>query len=129
MEVVFLIGRILVGVYYLSNAWHHFTAVGPMSAYARSKGVPAPATAVIAGGILLLIGGLSLLTGVLPLAGVIALAGFFLPVSFTMHRYWAIPDPMARLGEKINFEKNLALLGSSLMFLAIPTPWVLSLAR
>jgi hypothetical protein len=34
---------------------------------------------------------------------------------------------MQRMGEMVNFNKNLALAGSALMFLAIPQPWPLSL--
>jgi hypothetical protein len=44
-----------------------------------------------------------------------------------MHQFWKIQDPMARLGELINFQKNLALMGATLMFLVIPQPWPLSL--
>jgi hypothetical protein len=34
---------------------------------------------------------------------------------------------MAKMGDMVNFTKNVALLGSSLMFLAIPQPWPFSL--
>lgn len=33
---------------------------------------------------------------------------------------------MQKMNEQINFMKNMALLGSTLMFLAIPRPWPLS---
>jgi uncharacterized membrane protein YphA (DoxX/SURF4 family) len=127
MEVAFLIGRIIVGVYYLFNAINHFTQLQSLSGYARSKGVPAPNLAVVVSGILLLIAGLSILTGFQPTIGVAALVLFFLPVTFTMHAFWTVQDPMARLNEMINFTKNLTLMGSALMFLAIPQPWPFSL--
>jgi hypothetical protein len=30
---------------------------------------------------------------------------------------------MQRMSETVNFTKNVALIGSTLMFLAIPQPW------
>jgi hypothetical protein len=33
--------------------------------------------------------------------------------------FWAIQDPMQRMGEMGNFTKNVAMLGSTLMFLAM----------
>jgi putative oxidoreductase len=82
---------------------------------------------VVLSGVLLLMGGLSILTGILPVVGVAALVLFFLPVTFTMHAFWKVEDPMGRIGERVNFFKNLALMGCSLMFLAIPQPWPFSL--
>ncbi len=127
MEIAFLIGRIIVGAYFLFNAFNHFTRVNMMAGYAGSKGVPAPKLAVLGSGVLLLIGGLSILTGFQPIIGVIALVVFLLPVTFMMHNFWAVKDPMQKVGEMVNFLKNLALLGSALMFLAIPQPWPFSL--
>jgi uncharacterized membrane protein YphA (DoxX/SURF4 family) len=129
MEVAFLIGRIILGVYYLFNASNHFFRLEMMSGYTASKGVPAPKLFVIVSGVLLLVGGLSILLGARPAVGVIALVLFFLPVSFIMHNFWAVQDPMARMLEMVNFTKNMALMGAALMFLAIATPWPFSLDR
>jgi len=129
MDIAFLIGRIIVGAFFLFNASNHFFQLNTMSTYAQSKGVPAPKVAVAGSGVLLVIGGLSILTGFQPVIGVIALVLFFLPVTFVMHAFWKVQDPMARLGEMVNFTKNLALLGSALMFLAVPQPWPFSLGR
>jgi uncharacterized membrane protein YphA (DoxX/SURF4 family) len=46
-----------------------------------------------------------------------------------MHNFWAVADPQARLGDTINFTKNFALLGGTLMMYAIPRPWAMSLDR
>lgn len=123
MDILFLIGRIIVGAYYLMSAYNHFANLGMMSGYAGSKGVPAPRAAVIGTGILLLIGGLSILFGYQPVIGVVALIIFFLPVSFMMHNFWAIEDEQMKQVQQVNFMKNMALMGSALMFLAIPRPW------
>lgn len=127
MAIAFLIGRIILGLYYIMMGVNHFTRLNIMSGYAGSKGVPAPSLAVIVSGILLLIGGLSIITGFQPLIGVIALVIFFLPVTFMMHNFWAVEDEQMKQGEMVNFMKNLALMASALIFLAIPQPWPLSL--
>ncbi len=130
VQIVFLVGRIIVGVYYLYNAANHFNLFGAtagMVGWASSKGVPAANLLVFVAGVLLAIGGLSILTGFLPTIGVIALVLFFVPVTFRMHDFWAETDATAKANQMVNFAKNMGLLGSALMFLAIPQPWPVSL--
>jgi len=130
MDTVLLIGRIIVGVYYLFNAANHFNLFGQtdgLVGWASSKGVPQAKALVFVAGILLTIAGLSILTGILPLVGVIALVLFFIPVTYKMHNFWVETDGMAKWNQIHQFIKNVALLGSALMFLAIPTPWPLSI--
>ncbi|HMF44779.1 MAG TPA: DoxX family membrane protein, partial [Polyangia bacterium] len=106
-----------------------FTHSHEMAGYAAMHGVPTPTLAVLVAGVLLLIGGLSLLLGVFPRIGVAALVLFLVPVTLIMHAFWADRDPMLRMNDIVNFTKNLGLLGSILMFLAIPRPWPYSLER
>jgi uncharacterized membrane protein YphA (DoxX/SURF4 family) len=127
MAIAFLIGRIILGVYYLYSAVHHFMGIKMMSVYAASKGVPAPKLAVGGSGLLLLLGSLSILLGYQPYIGAIMIVVFLVPVAFMMHNFWAVSDPQAKMGERINFMKDIALAASALMFLAIPTPWPFSL--
>jgi len=127
MAIAFLIGRIILGVFYLYNALHHFQQIKMMSGYAASKGIPAPKLAVGGSGLLLLLGGLSILTGYQPYIGAIMIVLFLVPVAFMMHNFWAGSDPQAKMGERVNFLKDIALAASALMFLAIPTPWPFSL--
>ncbi len=128
MDTIFLIGRIIVGLYFLFAGYNHFKNLGFMSGYVASKGIPAPKLAVAGTGILLLAGGASVMLGLYPRAGIALLVLFLLGVSFTMHAFWKITDPQQRMGEQVNFLKNIALLGALLMFLAIPTPWPTSLS-
>ena len=125
--ILFLIGRIIVGGFFLMNAFHHFTASGMMAGYAQSKGTPAPKLAVIGTGVLLLLGGLSFLLGYHPTIGTILLVIFLLGVSFKIHAFWLVSEPMPRMNEQIHFSKNLAMIGFLLMTLMIYRPWPLSL--
>jgi len=125
-EALFLVGRLIVGSYYVMSGANHFTKWDMLTGYAKSKNVPAAKWAVLFSGLLLLLGGVSILTGVYPLIGVLCLAAFFLGVTFKMHDFWAVPKE-EQMAQKINFMKNMALLGSALMLLAIQTPWPFSL--
>jgi uncharacterized membrane protein YphA (DoxX/SURF4 family) len=127
MQIAFLIGRIIVGIYFIYSGIHHFTNLQMMAGYAGSKGVPMPKIAVPASGALVVIGGLSILLGFQPLIGVIAILLFLLPTTFMMHNFWSVTDPMQKMSEMVNFTKNWALIGYTLMLLAIPMPWMYSL--
>lgn len=126
MEALHLLGRIVFGGYFIYNGLNHlFVSADMLTGYAQMKAVPAPRAMVYLSGVLLLLGGLSILLGVQPYWGVLFLLAFLLPVSFKMHAFWA-EEGEARASDAINFGKNMALAGAALMFLAIPTPWPLS---
>ncbi|GBD11978.1 Inner membrane protein YphA [bacterium HR23] len=134
MDVLYLIGRIVVGAYFVFNGLNHFTRLSMMAGYAQSKGVPLPKLAVAGTGLLLLLGGLSVLLGFLPQIGAILLLVFLLPVTFWMHRFWEVKDQMMAMAEMVNFSKNLALAGFALILLALTwkfgSPWsLLDLAK
>jgi len=126
-SVLFILGRLLFGGYFVNAGINHFRMIDPMAGYAKMKGVPMPKAAVAFSGLLLLIGGLSILLSLYPTVGSAALVLFLVPVSFTMHAYWKIQDPQMKMAEKVNFLKNIALLGAALLLLAIPQPWSLGL--
>ncbi|HXU62583.1 MAG TPA: DoxX family protein [Polyangia bacterium] len=123
MAQAFLIGRVIVGAYYLMSAYHHFANVHMMTRAAAGHGVPAPEAAVLGAGVLLAIAGVTLLLGAFPRIGVLALVLFLIPVSLFMHPFWSDTNAALRMSDTINFTKNMGLLGSALMFLAIPEPW------
>lgn len=127
MEIVFLIARIVLGIYYIFNGSNHFMRLGMMKGYAASKGVPLPGLAVPVTGAMLILGGLSIITGYQPAIGSLLIILFLVPVAFIMHNFWAISDMQMKMVEMVNFMKNLALAASAAMFLSIPTPWPYSL--
>lgn len=129
MQIGFLIGRIVFGLYLLFSGFNGLANTAAMAGYAASKGVPAAGLAVVAAHLLLLVAGFCFLTGWRPQWGVAALVIFLVPVTFAMHAFWAEAAPAARAAQMINFTKNLALAGAGLMFLAIPRPWAYSIER
>jgi uncharacterized membrane protein YphA (DoxX/SURF4 family) len=127
MEFIFLLSRLILGLYFLFNAFNHFTKLAMLAEYAKSKNVPMPKLAVIFTGFLLLIGGISILLGIYIEIGVLALTIFFLPVTFIMHNFWQIQDPQMKMMEMINFSKNIAIWAGVLLLLFVPQPWIYSL--
>ena len=62
-----MIGRVLLGAFFLFNGVHHFMQVSTMAPFVAAKGIPVPTAAVIVAGLLLLVGGVTLLLGIAPL--------------------------------------------------------------
>jgi putative oxidoreductase len=123
IRIVLLIGRIVAGLFYLYAGINNFSNLPKSIGFAAYKGVPMPMIAVIVASTLLVIGGVSILLGYKPQLGVAAILFFLLPVTIMMHNFWAFDDPQARLEEMRSFLSNMALAGSSLMFLGLPSPW------
>jgi len=125
-DIIFFIGRLLLGGFFLYNAYNHLFKTKDLIAYTESKKVPMAKVAVIVSGLLLLFGAYTIITGLRVTAGITALTLFFIPVSFIMHAFWKV-EGQARMIDQVQFMKNLAILGAILMLLAIPTPWPMSL--
>lgn len=128
MELLFLIGRVVFGGFFVMSGINHFTNAGMMSGYAGSKNVPAPYAAVVGTGVMLVLGGLSVVLGVLPVLGLLLITLFLVPTSVLMHNFWTVQDPQMRAAEQINFLKNLALGGAALALMYGAADWPLSLS-
>ena len=124
IKVVLLIGRIIAGLFYIFAGANNFVNLASASDYAAFKGVPSPTLAVLMASSLLMIGGLSILTGYRPVLGVAAIILFLLPVTLIMHNFWNIEEAQAQVVELRSFLSNMGLLGSTLIFLAVPRPWL-----
>lgn len=127
MDILFLIGRVLFGGFFIMNGINHFKNLGSMTGYAKSKRVPSPKFAVILSGLFILLGGLGVLLGVYVMTSLWLIFIFLLVVSVMMHDFWTMKGD-DKMAEKINFMKNMALLGASLLLMHLPLPWVYSLS-
>lgn len=128
MDILFLVGRILYGGYFIMQGLNHFMKNEMLSGYAQSKGVPSSKAAVYISGLMILFGGLGIVFGAYIPYSVALIAVFLLVITFKMHAFWAVQDPMSKMGDMVNFYKNLALLGADIMLLMITQPWPISLS-
>ena len=125
---VVLLGRLLFVAIFLTAGPNHFTklAIG----YAASQGVPLASIAVPISGLVALIGGLSVLLGYRAKIGAWFIVLFLTLVTLTMHRFWAVADPMMAQVQMIMFMKNVAMLGGALLLSQFGAgPWSLDARR
>ncbi|WP_143306051.1 DoxX family protein [Chitinophaga vietnamensis] len=115
MKIVVLLGRLLFALIFILSGYHHLMGAG--IDYAASVGVPSASVLVRLAGLLSLLGGLSVLIGFKARIGAILLIIFLVPVSFYMHRFWGLADPMTAQMQMANFMKNVALIGACLMII------------
>jgi putative oxidoreductase len=110
---IVLAGRILFSAIFLLASGGHFSR--QTIAFAGSQGVPLAGIAVPLSGIVALAGGLSILLGYRARLGAWLLVLFLVPVTFAMHAFWAVSDPMMAQIQQVMFLKNLSLLGAALL--------------
>lgn len=106
-------GRVLFALIFLQSVPLHFSEAGVR--YAASQGVPAASLLVPLSGVVAFVGGLSVALGYFARVGALLLALFLIPVTLMMHAFWAIPEPDAARMQYVQFLKNVALLGATLL--------------
>jgi putative oxidoreductase len=85
----------------------------------RIPGVPAETEdAVRINGAIQAAAGTMLGLGVLPRLAALAIAGTLVPTTLAGHRYWDAKDPRERATQRIQFLKNLTMLGGLLLAVA-----------
>ena len=66
--------------------------------------------------------GVMLAAGILPRLAAATLAGSLVPTTLAGHRFWAEEDPAVRVAQRIQFLKNVAMLGGLLLVVAGAEP-------
>ena len=115
MKYLPLIGRICFSAMFIVAAPGHFTA--RYAGIAAQAGVPAASLLVPLSGVLALAGGLSVALGYKAKLGALLLVVFLIPVTVTMHGFWAVADPMMGQLQFAMFMKNLSMLGGALLIM------------
>ncbi len=118
MDVVFLVGRVLFALIFVSSGFGHLKGYPAMKGYAESRGVPAAGPAVIVSGIWIILAALGIVLGVWADLAALGLVVFLVLTAFLMHGFWREKDQMARMMEMVQFQKDLGLAGAALVFFA-----------
>lgn len=119
METLFLIGQIVLGVYFILSGVKHFMHLEMLTGYAASKKMPTPKFAIVVTGIMMLFGGLGVLFQFELVWSYGLLIAFLVLAAFMMHPYWKDSDASTKMSNRINFEKNLGLAAALLMLLVL----------
>ena len=121
MDVVFLIGRVLFGVLFVSSGFQAHLGEGGKQGreYARSLGAPSPDLLVPLSGVVIIAGGVMIALGIWADLGALLIIGFLIGITPIMHAYWKVDDPQMQQIQAAMFFKNLALLGAALIIFYI----------
>ena len=114
MDALFLVGRIMFALVFLGSAVGHLKNAQGMAGYATSTGIPRAKEAVLLTGVMLLVGAVSVVLGAYADLGALLLIAFLLPTAFLMHAFWKETDAMAKMGEQVQFLKNVGLAGGAI---------------
>jgi putative oxidoreductase len=120
MDALFLIGRVLYGVLFVTSGLMGHLAAFPQSrGYAQSKGIPLAGPAVLISGVGIVAGGIGIAVGIWADLAALGIVVFLFFTAFFMHRFWGETDQMARITELTQFQKDIGLLGAALVFFAV----------
>lgn len=113
MNYIPLIGRILFSTIFM------YSSIANFSDYyiyeATTKGIPYSYILVPLVGVFELLGGLSILTGFMAKWGAWLIILILLPITFIMHSFWNIEDPVRHQYVLMTFMRNLSIIGAALM--------------
>jgi len=115
MRAIVPIGRVLFALIFITSVIGHFSSAE--IAEASAHGVPLATILVPLAGVIALAGGLSIVLGYRARFGALLLLVFLVPVTLVMHKFWGIPDPQMAMMQKVNFLKNLSLMGACLLLM------------
>lgn len=126
METLYIIGQVLLGLFFLQSGLMHFMKMDMMLKFAKERNLPSPKLAVAVGGLFLIAGGLSVLTGMYLEHGLWLLVIFMILVNLTMHAFWSMKGE-EKMTNMHFFMGNLALTAALLMLMSMvgSWPWVM----
>ena len=114
-DVIDLIGRILISIIFLYEAYDTVFYYQETKAIMTSYGVTWNQDFLLVSSIMcLILGGLLLLLGYRPGLGSILILFYWIPVTFIAHSFWNDPPENQRI-EAILFMKNLAIIGGLML--------------
>jgi putative oxidoreductase len=113
LRYVVPVGRTLFAAIFILSALTHFSPA--TIGFAASQGVPLASLLVPLSGVIAMVGGLSILLGYYARIGAGLLVVFLVPVTFALHAFWKVADPLAAQMQMAMFMKNLSMLGGALL--------------
>ena len=115
--IVVLIGRVLFAYFFgVVAGIGHFQKDQQMRGYAVQAGFPVPAIAGWVAGVWLIAGAVSVGSGIWPDLGSLMIGAFVIPAALFFHRFWSAEDEAQKTSQRQAFDRNLLILGASLVF-------------
>lgn len=110
-----VVGRILLGGFFVFAGFHHFPALTPISDAMRARGVPYPRATLLLGTFWQIAFGALLMLGLFTTAVALALAAFVIAATIMMLNFWDLPPGEQRDAAFRGFQTNVAILGGLLI--------------
>jgi uncharacterized membrane protein YphA (DoxX/SURF4 family) len=122
------LARPMLASIFVVQGWHNFESpegVAPLAQPVvkplvdRIPGMPTePEQAVRINGAIQAAAGAMLGLGLLPRLAALAIAGTLVPTTLAGHRFWDVQDPRERAMQRVQFLKNLTIMGGLLLAIA-----------
>jgi putative oxidoreductase len=109
-----IVGRVLLGGYYVRGGLTHFTELGHLTQVMAAKGAPFPRASLIGGSLFQIACGAALMLGFQPFWAALGLVGFTVAASVIFMKFWAA-EGEARTAAIGGWLTNLALIGGLLI--------------
>ena len=116
-----LVGRFLLGMYFIIPGIQKITDFENMSAYMQAHDVPLIGVLLPLTILIQLAAGVALIVGFKGKFAAFILAGLTLVISIYMHDFWSMEEGVARMHEMQNFIKNMAIMGGLLVVAGLGT--------
>ena len=116
-DAMALVGRLLIAYMFVPSGFGKLMGFAGTAGYIASKGVPFPEICAAIAVFAELGLGLALLAGFQTRWAALGLAIFVAVITPIFHNYWAVPEAQLMM-QKLNFTKNLAIVGGLLAFAA-----------
>lgn len=111
MHILDRIAGAAIGIPFVWLGYDAVSEPGQRVATAAAFGVPRPEDAVRLNGAIMLAGGLALATGLGRRPAAVAVAAAMVPTTLAGHSFWLESEPAARKTNRVQFLKNLGLIG------------------
>jgi putative oxidoreductase len=116
-DTLLLLGRLVLASIFISSGFEKLMALDGFAANLASKGVPLAAIFAPLGACVEFFGGLAIALGFASRASALLMIIFVITATAISHRYWEF-NGAARMGQVINFEKNLCIIGGFITLFA-----------
>ena len=118
LAIVFLLGRLIFSIQFLSAGFAHFKMGEQMVAYARAMGAPVPSLGGWPAGVWLVAAGLSVALGIWPDLGALMIALWGIPTAYYIHGWWRYDDEQQKQSQQVIFMRNIAFVGAAIALFA-----------
>lgn len=109
-----VLGRLLLGGFYVYAGVHHFFIMPPLTAMISARGIPFPRIVLVAGSLFQIVAGALFVLNICTAAAAFGLIVFTIAASVMLLNFWDMDEPM-RQTAKTAWQTNTAIVGGLLI--------------